>query len=69
MTDSHASQPRISASYEIEPHTLRETGTNRTITSPMVDLCVTFDFGDSEAALAALDEAAAEVRAQIMETQ
>jgi hypothetical protein len=61
-------KPRVTATHQIEAHTESVLCEPSTQTSPGVVVRVEFDLHDHEAALAALDIATANVRAQIEET-
>ena len=61
-------RPRVTAQHEIEPIE-RRTWSGDFHTTPGVEVSVSFDLHDHDAALAALDSAVREVRAQIEETK
>lgn len=61
-------RPRVEARYE-EPSNTGSHIFGPTYTTPGVLVEVTFDLHDHDAALAALDRAVADVRAQIEETR
>ena len=62
-------RPRVTAQHEIEPIDRVAWSGPGTHTTPGVEVSVSFDLHDHDAALAALDSAVREVRAQIEETK
>ena len=62
-------RPRVTAQHRVEPIDQRALCSPHAYTTPGVEVSVSFDLHDHDAALAALDSAVREVRAQIEETK
>ena len=62
-------RPRVTAQHEVEPIDQRALCSPHVYTTPGVEVSVSFDLHDHEAALKALERAVADVRAQIEETR
>ena len=61
-------RPRVTAQHTVEPIDQRVLCSPHAYTTPGVEVSVSFDLHDHEAALKALERAVADVRAQIEET-
>ena len=62
-------RPRVTAQHEIEPIDQRAMCSPHVYTTPGVEVSVSFDLHDHEAALELLDAAVRQVREQIEETR
>lgn len=62
-------RPRVTAQHEIEPIDQRAMSSPHVYTTPGVEVSVSFDLHDHEAALELLDAAVRQVREQIEETR
>lgn len=62
-------RPRVTAQHEIEPIDQRALCSPHAYTTPGVEVSVSFDLHDHEAALELLDAAVRQVREQIEETK
>lgn len=62
------SRPRVTAQHSFDPRDQRALRSPHAYTTPGVEVSVSFDLHDHEAALSLLDAAVREVRAQIEET-
>ena len=62
-------RPRVTAQHEVEPIDQRALCSPHVYTTPGVEVSVSFDLHDHEAALKVLERAVADVRAQIEETK